>query len=132
MSEEEIIPSESFENIPIEDEIEIGSILNDIERILHCEASTTDNDFKPRAKEMLDKLQGTSDWLYVLRQIERTQISELQGSILGRVKAIFKGESIESQIKKLDQKVMANQELTNLYNEIILHLDDLLEKHQRK
>jgi len=129
----EIIPAESLDNIPLEDEIEIGRIMDDIERVLHGDASISENDFEQRAKEMFDKLQRTFDWLYRLRQIERVKISKLQGSsTLERIKAVFKGESIDSQIEKLDRKVMANQELTNLYNEIIFQLDSLLKKRPVK
>jgi hypothetical protein len=132
-NKKEIIPAESLDKIPLEDEIEIGLIMDDIERILHGDASTNENDFERRAKEMFDKLQRTFDWLYRLRQIERVKISKLQGSsALEKIKAVFKGESIGSQIDKLDRKVMANQELTNLYNEIIFQLDSLLKKRPVK
>lgn len=133
INKKEIIPAESLDKIPLEDEIEIGRIMDDIEKILHGDATTNENNFEQRAKEMFDKLQRTFDWLYRLRQIERVKISKLQGSsTLEKIKAVFKGESIDSQIEKLDRKVMANQELTNLYNEIIFHLDSLLKKRPVK
>ncbi len=103
--------------------------MDDIEKVLHGEASIHDNDFAQRAEEMLDKLQKTSDWLFKLRQIERTKINELQGSILNKMKALFKGGSTKSQLDKLDQKVNANRELTHLYGEIIIHLEDLLKRY---
>jgi hypothetical protein len=133
VDKKEIIPAESLDKIPLEDEIEIGRIMDDIEKILHGDATTSENDFEQRAKEMFDKLQRTFDWLYRLRQIERVKISKLQdSSTLERIKAVFNGESIDSQVEKLDRKVMANQELTNLYNEIIFQLDSLLKKRPAK
>ncbi len=128
MSEEEIIPAKQFDEIPIKNKLEIGAIMDDIEKILHGEASINENDFQQRAEEMLDKLQRTSGWLYKLRQIERTRISELQGSMLNKMKAILKGGSVKSQINELDRKAKANQELTTLYGDIIVHLENLLQK----
>jgi hypothetical protein len=132
MSEEEIIPAKRFDEIPIKNKLEIGAIMDDIDKILHGEASISENDFQQRAEEMLDKLQRTSGWLYKLRQIERTRISELQGSMLNKMKAILKGESVKSQIDELDRKAKANQELTNLYGEIIVHLENLLQKSPKR
>ena len=132
MSEEEIIPAKGFDEIPIKNKLEIGAIMDDIEKVLHGEASITENDFQQRAEEMLDKLQRTSGWLYKLRQIERTRISELQGSMLNKMKTILKGGSVKSQIDDLDRKAKANQELTNLYDEIIVHLENLLQKSPKR
>ncbi len=132
MSEEEIIPAKQFDEIPIKNKLEIGAIMDDIEKVLHGEASITENDFQQRAEEMLDKLQRTSGWLYKLRQIERTRISELQGSMLNKMKTIFKGGSVKSQIDELDLKAKANQELTTLYGEIIVHLENLLQKSPKR
>lgn len=132
MSEEEIIPAKGFDEIPIKNKLEIGGIMDDIEKILHGEASISENNFQQRAEEILDKLQRTSGWLYKLRQIERTRISELQGSMLNKMKAILKGESVKSQIDELDRKAKANQELTNLYGEIIVHLENLLQKSPKR
>jgi hypothetical protein len=130
MSKEEMILAESFEGIPIEDEIEIGNVLNDIEEIVHGKTGIDEDDFKPEAREMFDKLQKTSDWLYQLRQIERIHVSELQESTLERLRAVFKGKSVKSKISELDQKIIANQELTNFYNEF--QIDRLLEKRPKK
>lgn len=127
-----MIPAENFEIIPIEDEIEIGNILNDMEEFLYGKTGKDEEDFKPKAEEMFDKLKRTSDWLYRLRQIERIRVKDLKGSNLERLRSLFKGTSLKSRINELDQKIMANQELANFYNEIIFQLDNLLEKHPQR
>ena len=129
MSSDDIIPAVRFDDIPIKDELDIGHIMHDIEKVFRGETDINDRDFKQRAEEMLDKLQKTSDWLFKLRQIERTKINELQGSMLNKMKALFKGSSTKAQLDKLDQKINANRELTELYGEIIIHLEDLLKRY---